>query len=398
MITINKRTGKAAVLLISILTVFVLGGCVKKYSRSDIKQYAQKLTGRSNLTVSENYQEIQEDEEGYLDHLWTVYDEDSHITFHVLDDYYWALEEVHNRLLNDYSSAVFLALLNEGKIPQQNSLSLKKTDSSGLLNAELSCSFTDLDSLKGCYDDLVSVRNALVREGYEDVSIPFTVKYSHPIRGAVNYEVDEGDTSGEIGSLDEGVFEIMRTNYLRCALDYRFDGALKEFSKEQIYDLVHSGTSVRIYRTAGQSAGSGESRDDSAGSTGAQQEAWTPSEDDYYEGVIGSPKFVGISFGTLYALLKTEGYSPEGNAWHYSVMVPSGERLEFSYDFNDLSGFNDAQGKLQKGYYYLVDGKKVRMSTFYDNHFESSEIEKLTGLHVAEDRPRLSVQSGRSQR
>lgn len=169
MITINKRTVKAAVLLISILTALALGGCVKKYSRSDIRSYAQKLTGRSNLTVSENYEEVQEDEEGYLDHLWTVYDEDSGITFHVLDDYYWALEDVHNRLLNDYNSAVFLALLNEGKIPQENSLSLKKTESSGLVNAELTCSFTDLDGLKGCYEDLISVRNALDRAGYEDV-------------------------------------------------------------------------------------------------------------------------------------------------------------------------------------------------------------------------------------
>ena len=49
MITINKRTVKAAVLLISILTALALGGCVKKYSRSDIRSYAQKLTGRSNF-------------------------------------------------------------------------------------------------------------------------------------------------------------------------------------------------------------------------------------------------------------------------------------------------------------------------------------------------------------
>ncbi|MBR3187629.1 MAG: hypothetical protein IKF59_06295 [Lachnospiraceae bacterium] len=383
MITINKRTVKAAVLLISILTALALGGCVKKYSRSDIRSYAQKLTGRSNLTVSENYEEVQEDEEGYLDHLWTVYDEDSGITFHVLDDYYWALEDVHNRLLNDYNSAVFLALLNEGKIPQENSLSLKKTESSGLVNAELTCSFTDLDSLKGCYEDLISVRNALDRAGYEDVSIPYTVKYSNPLRRAIDYEVDEGDTSGELGRLDEHVFETMRTNYLRCALDYRFEEALNEFSSEEIHDLVHSRSSVRIYRTAGQASGGG----------GTQESDWKPSEDDYYEGVIGSPKFVGISFGTLYALLKTEGYLPQGNAWHFSVVAADGTLLEFSYDFNDLSGFNDAQGKLQKGYYYISDGKKVRMSTYYDNHFEASEIEKLTGLHVAEDRPRLSQQT-----
>jgi hypothetical protein len=45
----------------------------------------------------------------------------------------------------------------------------------------------------------------------------------------------------------------------------------------------------------------------------------------------------------------------------------------------------------------MVDDKKVRMSTYYDNHFEASEIESLTGMTVAEDRPRLSGQSGSTQ-
>lgn len=37
-----------------------------------------------------------------------------------------------------------------------------------------------------------------------------------------------------------------------------------------------------------------------------------------------------------------------------------------------------------------MDDKKVRMSEYYDNHFAASEIEKLTGMKVAEFRPRLS--------
>lgn len=380
---IRKRTAKALVLIVLIVSVLSLGGCVKKYSRNDIKSYAKRITGRTNLTVSEDYQEIQEDEEGYLDHLWTLVDEDSKVTFHVLDDYYWALEEVENKLLNDYSSAVFLSLLEDGKIPQENSLSLKKTEISGLVNVELSCSFTDMDSLKKCYEDLLSVKDAVAEAGYTDVSVPYTVKYNNPLRGVIDYEVDEGDTSGELGSLDETAFSLMRTNYLRCALDYRFEEALREFSQEEIYDLVHDRTTVRIYRTSGGSAAEGS----------GQESAETPSEKDYIEGVIGSPRFVGISFGTLYALLKTEGFNPRGNAWHYAVKASDGALLEFSYDFNDLSGFNDRQGKLQRGYYYIRDGKKVRMSTYYDNHFDASEIEKLTGLSVAEDRPPLTGQS-----
>lgn len=373
-----------AVLILIVLTSF-LGGCVKKYSRGDIKSYAKKISGRDNLTVSEKYQEIQEDEEGYLDHLWTLVDEDSGVTFHVLDDYYWALEAVENKIVDDYNSSVFLFLLGEEKIPRVNSLALKKTENSGIVQAELIGSFRNLDGLGKCYQDLQTVRSALAEAGYPDLSIPYTVRYENPIRGVIDYEVDEGDTSGELRDLDESVLSLMRKKYLTCALDYRFDNALKEFSEKEIHDLVHAETSVRIYRTSGKSRG------------GAQQSPQVPAKEDYFEDVIGSPKFAGISFGTLYELLKQEGYGPEGNAWRFSVKAPDGSRLEFSYDFSDLSGFNDAQGKLQKGYYYMVDDKKVRMSTYYDNHFEASEIESLTGMTVAEDRPRLSGQSGSTQ-
>ena len=73
-----------------------------------------------------------------------------------------------------------------------------------------------------------------------------------------------------------------------------------------------------------------------------------------------------------------------------SRWAPDGARIEISYDFDDLSGFNDKRGKLQKGYYYLRDDRKVRMSAYYANHFEASEIEALTGLKVGEDRPYLT--------
>lgn len=381
------RPAAVFVLLGLLFLASILGGCVKKYSRSDIKSYAKKISGRSNLTVSENYQEIQEDEEGYLDHLWTVVDQDSGVTFHVLDDYYWALEEVENKLLDDYSSCVFLALLEEGKIPRENGLSLKRTDISGIVQAELICSFTDLTGLEKSYQNLQKVRQALAQAGYADLSIPYTVKYNHPIRGMIDYEFDEGDTAGMLNELDETTLTLMRRNYLTCALDYRFDGALREFSQEEIRDLVHAPTTVRIYRISGRSGDS----------TAAENGSAVPSRDDYMEGVIGSPKFAGISFGTLYELLRQEGYEPEGNAWHFSVRAPDGSLLEFSYDFSDLSGFNDINGKLQKGYYYKRDDKKIRMSHYYDNHFEASEIEELTGLTVAEDRPRLSGQEGQTQ-
>ena len=377
----KKRTIAAGVLTILIASALLLSGCVKKYTRSDIKAYARKITGHRELTVSETYKEILEDEEGYLDHLWTVTDEESGITFHVLDDYYWALEAVENKLLDDYDSAVFLSLLKDGKIPKGTRLSLKTEDFSGLADAELVCSFQDLEGLEQCYHDLLTVRTALEQAGFPGLKVVYCVQYSNPIRGAVDYEIDEGDTTGEVGSVGEEDLAQMRRNYLACALDYRFEDALKEFSQEEIDALVHAQNTVRIYRPSENRPGTED---------GEETLSDAPSEEACFQGVIGSPKYAGISFGTLYELLRIEGRDPKGNAWHFSVTGADGSRLEFSYDFNDLSGYNDAKGKLQKGYYYMLDDKKVRMSEYYDNHFAASEIAKLTGLRVAEFRPRLS--------
>ena len=417
----GNRAGRVAVTVLVTLSILVLaGGCVRKYVRSDIASYAKKLTGRSSLRVSEGYQEIQEDEEGYLDHLWTVTDEESGIVFHVLDDYYWALEEVENQLLNDYDSSVFLALLEQKKLPVENGLSLKRTDQSGLVYAELTCSFTDMESLRACYEELESVRQALEREGYPGLRVTYTVRYSHPVRRFVDYQDDEGDTTGEIGSLDEDAYALMRRNYLACALDYRFGDALAEFSEQEILDLVHAEDTVRIYRKDGALPGSGpaglpasaekgENPDDKTGSgqgeDGTDSETGEKTEDgqaaasadrvipdtSYYEGVTGSPRYAGISFGTLYELARIEGFEPEGDPWHFSFTAPDGAKLEFSYDFHDLSGYNDRQGKLKKGYYYIRDDRKMRMSSYYANHFEASEINALTGLQLAEDRPYVTA-------
>ena len=110
--------GTAAALLL--LTAVLMSGCVRKYTRGDIGSYAKKISRKGSVTVSEGYREIQEDEEGYLDHLWTVTEDESGIKFHVLDDYYWALEEVENQLLNDYASCVFLALLERKQLPLED--------------------------------------------------------------------------------------------------------------------------------------------------------------------------------------------------------------------------------------------------------------------------------------
>ena len=385
------------VLAIAVMLTFMLSGCVKKYYQEDIKSYARKLTGREHLSVSDGYVEIQEDEEGYLDHLWTVTDEDSGVVFHILDDYYWALEAVENQLLDDYDSSVFLWMLDQGKFPATEGLYLKKSSQSGLTSAEILCGYSDGQSLRKLYEELLSLRTTAADEGYGDLKVKYTVQYEHPLSRVTDYEIQEGATTGEIGSLDENAYEKMRKNYLACALDYRFDDALQQCTEEEIDAVVHAPDSVRIYKyTDGNGSSGTDSKD--ASDTAEDQKQEDISKRIYYEGVIGNPQYAGISFGTLYEILRMEDYQVTGDPWHYSFMSPEGSRIEISYDFNDLSGYNDKEGKLRKGYYYMRDDRKVRMKNYYDNHFDTSEIQALTGLKVYEDRPYKAAEEQQSSK
>ena len=369
---------RLAVVLILLAAALLCQGCVKKYTAGEIKSYASKEAGHNDLTVPNEYREILEDEEGYLDHLWTVTDNTDGIVFHVLDDYYWAMEEVENRLLNDYDSCVFLSLFERGKLPGTDRISFTRTDNSGLIKVDLYCSFTDRASLNDCYEDLCAVREAAEKAGYPGLDVNYHVCYESVLRRAVDYETGEGNTEGNLGSIDKEALKKMTNNYLACVLDYRFENALSEFSPEEIDTLVNLPGTVRIYKAVG-------------GDSDASPAAADPSQREYYDGVIGNPRYAGISFGTLYEILKKEGFKPSGNAWHFSFRGPEGNLYEMSYDFNDLSGYNDKQGKLRKGYYYIRDDRKVRMSSYYANHFEASEINALTGLRIAEDRPYLTT-------
>lgn len=356
-----KRMAACAVLF----SAFLLGGCVRKYTRGEIRAYAMKETGRSGIEVADGYREIQEDEEGYLDHLWEVTDKESGIVFHVLDDYFWSMEKVHNELKNDFDACAYLALLEAGELPRPENLSLRKTEESGLVKVQLLCGFKDLAELEACHESLLEQRRILEENGFTGDGITYVARYENPLRRAIDFEIDEGDTDGSLGSVGEESLALMRSRCLACALDYRFEDALAEFGREEIEAMVQDPRSVRIYRK--QADGQGGRR--------------------YYEGLTASPKFAGISFGTLFEILVQDGMEPKGDSWHYSFTGADGSSYEISYDFNDLSGFNDSRGRLRNGYYYIRDGKKVRMGAFYENHFDASRVSGMTGVGVAEERP-----------
>ena len=92
-------------LLIIILSIglFILTGCTKKYVLADIKNYVENNIGIKNYTMKERYTELK-GEDGYEDYYWHI--RYNQIDFDVIDNYYYGMESVSNRLENNFDEKV----------------------------------------------------------------------------------------------------------------------------------------------------------------------------------------------------------------------------------------------------------------------------------------------------
>ena len=73
------------VLIFIVLFIFLLSGCTKKIEKKDIANYINDKLKLNNYVIN-GYEEII-DSDGYKDYLWSIKDNDTNITFHILDDY-----------------------------------------------------------------------------------------------------------------------------------------------------------------------------------------------------------------------------------------------------------------------------------------------------------------------
>ena len=87
--------------LMLIISLFVFSACGKTYNKEDIEAYVRNELGLTKFVVSNDYKEFV-DEEGYTDKVWGVKDLENNIPFHVMNNYYYGMEWVENRLDDDY--------------------------------------------------------------------------------------------------------------------------------------------------------------------------------------------------------------------------------------------------------------------------------------------------------
>lgn len=342
-----KIIQKGLIICMVLMTAFH-SGCVKKYSTKDVIEYAKDEYHLQHVKAINDGVEVTDDD-GYTDTLWTLYDSDREITFHVLDNVTYMMEHAGNYLMDDYDDQVFLKYVDD-----LTHLEYVTSDFEGLIEVTIKGTYKNKTDLKQLYQELMDLKNDFSNQGFESISIYYRLAYQNPIRFHIeDEEVDDGDVTGMTDYLSESKYESFVDEYLRCALDYNFKDALSEFTEEEIEDFIQTDEDVI-----------------SVGKVIGNEVVW-------YDDITASQYYYGISFGTLYEILKKENIEVTGDSNQYTFVGIDGSTYGISYDYVQ-----------DNSYYYLKDATKVFMKHNFYNHFECNQIKEFTGLDLVDVRDR----------
>lgn len=331
--------------------ILFLTGCTTNYKREDIEEYVQRQFGLKDFAVSEEYR-ICADDDGYDDKIWSVKDNHTGMTFHVIDNYYWSTEWMDNRLEDDYDAALLHFISKD--LPETPALEIHLNLEHGIYSADISGSFTDENGLKALWKDLLRLQLYFRKIQHPDLSVRYWFQYLHPVRNATGQAWTQGDTWG--WAEETADYSEMLGRYVRTVLEYRYPGTYEDLPADQLEHALNDYEfRVRILRADGSI--------------------------ECYDDIIANPDYYGISYGSLYEILLREGFAPEGDPGHYSFTGTDGSIYEISYDFTDYP-YTQTDGTIQYGYYYLKNGEQTPMDFYFYHHFETDEIKDMTGLQL----------------
>lgn len=305
--------------LIIILIVLVTCGCVTKYKRSDIIKYVRNELGLRHFSVSRTYQTI-EDDDGYNDKYWTVYDRDNGVEFYVRDDYFYESEFISNALTNNYYSNYYIKY--ESKLNINKNLTYEVLNSEGPDNEiELYCLYKNKSQLDNCFSSLKYLSNYFNNKA----GLVYRVRYNFDGRNEYTMNSYEADYSGNIYKISED--DTNYYNYFYYGITFDVDSIISEMSLQDYNSVINSSDNYKVVQ--------------------ADANRNTIKE---YDNMFCSSSYT-ISYATLYKVLKQEGYNVVGDKHNYKVYYKG--VYEFSDDFVE---YDTSKG--YDTYYYKKDGLK----------------------------------------
>lgn len=332
--------------LLIICLIMITCGCVTNYKRRDIIKYVKENIGIRHFDVSRTYQVI-EDDEGYENKYWKVYDKDNDIMFYVKDDYYYSSEMTNNRLINNYYSMYYVKY--ESKLNINNNLKYEELDSEGPdIEITLSCSYENKKELDKCFNSMKYVSNYF--NGKSDIY--YAIKYNFAGRdddANVKYLADYSGNTYKISEDDTSYY-----NYFYYGINFDVDSIISEMNITDYNSVINNRDNYKVVQ--------------------ADSNRNTIKE---YDNMFCSSSYT-ISYNTLYNVLKEEGYNVVGDNHDYKVYY-NNIVYEFSDDFVEYS-----ISKNYDVYYYKKNGEKIY--AYYGHDWERvlspRDINEIFGLQL----------------
>ena len=336
-----------------ILLVVLLAGCTTQYEQKDVYRYLKKTYALKDVEVSKERTELT-GEDSYADYIWEVTADD--ITFHVKDDHHWGLETLTNSLTDDYDDALLKAYFDPDMLPH---FTLDEKEEEGLYANELIGKFDSKEELRQLYAELESFQAYAAENGYDTPnSFSYHLLMQSPVQGdnAPTHFIYDGDTIGCVTDITGDIVKEAMAEYALAYTEYHFSDLYEKFTEEEVKEAV--GNSDYHYRLA------------------IVKENGTFFYDD-----LCARGYNEVSFGTLYEILKREGFNVKGNNEHYSFTDASQNTYEIAYPSD---GFINANGATNESDHSCFLKNGVPVEREYNDYYDvtTSEIEEMFGLKL----------------
>ena len=330
--------------LIIICLILITCGCVTNYKRRDIIKYVRNEIGLSRFSVSSTYVTF-EDDDGYNDKYWTVYDKNNDVEFYVIDDFFYQSEFTSNRLKTDYYDRYYVKYAN--KINKLSNVTYEKIEGyEHELAISLHCNYMNKRELKECYDTISNINNVFNGKAY----MPVYIKYIDSKNINRSYMADYNCGLQAIDTYSEDLY------YKYFYAGYIFDDSniLSDMSTYEYTNLLNNKNNTPLVK----------------------RDSYDNIVKKYNNMFCGSSSVV--SYNTLYNVLKDEGYNVVGDNHNYKVYYKS-DVYEFSDSFEEYSF-------TKKGYAYYYKKNDLKVDASYSHSWERvllpNDINKMFDLQL----------------
>lgn len=336
-------------MILVILFIILLTGCTTKYEQKDVYRYVKKKYKLKNVKVSKERVDIT-GKDDYVDHIWEITADD--ITFHVKDDYGWESALFTNRLKDDFRYALLKKFFNSNILPH---FILDEKNEERLYLNELIGKFASKEELQQLYVELEKFKTYIAEKGY-DVSPSFSYHLipQSPIHSdkTLAFFIYDADTTGNSTNITDDVVKEAMTRYILAYTDYHFSDIYDKFTEDEIKEAV----SNSYYRLT-----------------------IVRDNDTYLYDDLCASGLDEVSFGTMYEILKREGFDVKGTNEHYTFIDVNQNTYEIAYPSDNIISLGPVLNEKTHSY-LLKNGKLIEHEYRYG--FGINEIEKIFGLKL----------------